>query len=266
MNLPDFICIGVQRAGTTWLYECLKEHPEVFVPETKELHFFNDNYEKGIEFYSQYFEEADSVNQVIGELTPNYYHDIQALQRISQKLPNVKVILILREPIARAYSHYQLSLTNQCKNMTFDEALAKVPTIKKLSMQSIFLKEIIKIFPNQQLHIELYDNLESQPLQFIKKIYSFLGVNDNFHPSSLETRVNRIIFPQLQEYLAKLGLHRLVEFVKATKLGELIKENYNSSNRKKLRIDLNRHKQDFTLEICELETILNRDLSHWKKN
>ena len=139
MNLPDFICIGVQRAGTTWLYECLKEHPEVFVPETKELHFFNDNYEKGIEFYSQYFEEADSVNQVIGELTPNYYHDIQALQRISQKLPNVKVILILREPIARAYSHYQLSLTNQCKNMTFDEALAKVPTIKKLSMQSIFL-------------------------------------------------------------------------------------------------------------------------------
>ena len=139
MNLPDFICIGVQRAGTTWLYECLKEHPEIFVPETKELHFFNDNYEKGMTFYSDFFNDANSTKQVIGELTPNYYHDFTALERISQSLPNVKIIFILREPVARAYSHYQLSLTNQCKGMSFDDALDKRPIIKELSMQSIFV-------------------------------------------------------------------------------------------------------------------------------
>ena len=58
LTLPTFICVGAQRAGTTWLYHCLKEHPEIYMPAHKELRFFNYNYDVGIEEYSKNFEDA----------------------------------------------------------------------------------------------------------------------------------------------------------------------------------------------------------------
>ena len=265
MNLPDFICIGVQRAGTTWLYECLKEHPEVFVPETKELHFFNDNYEKGIEFYSNFFEAADPANQVIGELTPNYYHDENALKRIYDVLPNVKIILVLREPVSRAYSHYQLSSTNQCEGMTFDQALQKTPIIKTLSLQSTFVKQVISLFPSENIHIQIYDNLRDKPQQFISEIFSFLMVDASFIPSSIDKRVNRIIFPKLQENLSKIGLSKAIELVKKTALGDLIKEKYNSNERDKLDSNLDQYRELFAADVNELEKILKINLQIWKR-
>ena len=266
MNLPDFICIGVQRAGTTWLYECLKEHPEIFVPETKELHFFNDNYEKGMKFYSSFFEEADPVNQVIGELTPNYYHDLEALNRISKELPNVKIILILREPVARAYSHFQLSLTNQCNGMTFAEALVKRPIIKELSMQAQFVTRALELFDEESLHIALYDEIQNEPILFIKKIYTFLGVNSCFEPTNLNKRVNRIIFPRAQELLKKVGFSPLIEFIKLTPIGSFIKENHNTKEREKVVHSHEEYKPLFLDDIEEIEKILKIDLSKWKNS
>jgi hypothetical protein len=264
MNLPDFICIGVQRAGTTWLYECLKEHPDVFVPETKELHFFNDNFEKGIEFYSNFFEEADPTSQVIGELTPNYYHDEKALKRIHEVLPNVKIILVLREPVSRAYSHYQLSSTNQCKGMTFDQALQETPIIKTLSLQSTFVKQVLSLFPSENIHIQIYDDLRERPQHFISEIFNFLKVNASFTPSSIDKRVNRIIFPKLQENLSKFGLSKAVELVKKTPLGDLIKEKYNRTERDKLDNNLDKYRKLFAADVDELEEILKINLQMWK--
>ena len=76
--LPTFICIGAQRAGTTWLYHCLKEHPEIYIPDHKELRSFNYNYNDGIESYSKNFKDAGESN-VIGEITPDYYRQQYAL-------------------------------------------------------------------------------------------------------------------------------------------------------------------------------------------
>ena len=67
--LPNFICIGAQRAGTTWLYHCLKEHPEVFVPEKKELRFFNYHYSDGIEAYKQNFKSVSNESKLLGFLS-----------------------------------------------------------------------------------------------------------------------------------------------------------------------------------------------------
>ena len=85
LRLPTFICIGAQRAGTTWLYHCLKEHPEIYMPDKKELRFFNYNYDDGIDSYGKNFEMAGDL-QVIGEVTPDYYRQEYALLRIKENL------------------------------------------------------------------------------------------------------------------------------------------------------------------------------------
>ena len=103
---PNFLVIGAQRAGTTWLYECLREHPEIFLPETKELHYFDLNHEKGDEWYFRHFEGASE--KAIGEITPNYYQYPGAIEKAHVLLPEAKFIFILREPKARAISQFAL--------------------------------------------------------------------------------------------------------------------------------------------------------------
>ncbi|WP_429933176.1 sulfotransferase family protein [Alteromonas sp. 4B03] len=264
MTLPNFICVGVQRAGTTWLYECLKEHPEVYVPEVKELNFFSSHFEKGIEYYASFFENASTDYKAIGELSPNYYHIKTAIDRISSTLPNTKIILILREPVARSYSHYQLSVTNQCSGMTFDEAMEQVPIISTLSMQATFVEHILNSFPRNNIHLAFYDELQATPQSFLKGVFGFLNVNDSFTPSILNNRVNRIIFPRTQELLNKLGLSKLVEYIKSGWLGSIIKENYNTGGRKKELNVNNAHKGKFLDDIERLEDLLQIELSHWK--
>ena len=264
MTLPNFICVGVQRAGTTWLYECLKEHPEVYVPEVKELNFFSSHFEKGTEYYASFFKNAGTDHKAIGELSPNYYHIKTAIDRISATLPNTKIILILREPVARSYSHYQLSLTNQCNGMTFDEAMEQVPIISTLSMQATFVEHILKSFPRNNIHLAFYDELQNEPQSFLKGVYGFLNVDDSFTPFILNSRVNRIIFPRTQEFLKKLGLSTLVEYIKSGWLGSVIKEKYNTGGRKKeLKVN-NVHKSKFLGDIEKLEELLQIELSHWK--
>lgn len=197
-------------------------------------------------------------------MTPNYYHDERALKRIYEVLPNVKIILVLREPVSRAYSHYQLSLTNQCNGMTFDQALQETPIIKTLSLQSIFVKQVLSLFPSENIHIQIYDDLRENPQQFISEIFNFLKVDRNFTPSSIHKRVNRIIFPKLQENLSKIGLKKAVELVKKTPLGDLIKEKYNNNERSILDSNLDQYRRLFAADVSELEKILKINLQVWK--
>lgn len=263
--LPSFICIGAQRAGTTWLYECLKEHPELFLPSQKELHFFNKEFDKGIRYYESFFDECENSRQIAGEITPNYYHDLQALQRIKETLPTVKLIYIIRDPIARAYSHYQLSLIDQCKGMTFEEAMTKVPIITTLSRQGEHLMNVLSLFKRDQVHVCIYDDIENNPLEFYQSILRFLEVDSTFCPSKLTERVNRIIFPHAQQLFAKLGLKPLIEFVKSTPLGTLIKQKYNSSGRQQVTESRSQYVSMFAEDIKKLETIMNVKLSNWRK-
>lgn len=108
--LPNFLIIGAQKAGTTWLAYMLNKHPEVFMPG-HELHFFDrvENFSQGIEWYEAKFAQADSSKKAIGEKTPEYLWvngDRPAMhQTIKQFFPDIKLIIVLRDPVERAISH-----------------------------------------------------------------------------------------------------------------------------------------------------------------
>lgn len=127
---PDFIIIGVQKGGTTSLFKYLSQHPQVAVSSHKELHYFDVNYREGMAWYQQHFPlEAERSNRLVGEASPYYIFHPLAAPRIKRDLPNVRLIALLRDPIARAYSNFQMQLRNKNEKDTtvFEEAIALEP-------------------------------------------------------------------------------------------------------------------------------------------
>ncbi|NBB91755.1 MAG: hypothetical protein GVY32_01130 [Gammaproteobacteria bacterium] len=107
MTLPDFLVIGVPRAGTTWLHEALSAHPEVGVPRRrKELHFFDRNFSRGTAWYASYFEGL-AGHRRIGEVTPGYLYVEDLAARI-ESVPSIRqLVVVLRDPVERLVSHYR---------------------------------------------------------------------------------------------------------------------------------------------------------------
>ena len=106
-RLPDFLLIGAQKSGTSSLFHYLMEHPDVAVNprKRKEVYFFSRDYERGLNFYRQYFPLCWSAG-LVGEGSTVYLHSQVVPERVAELLPTVKLIAILREPAARALSHY----------------------------------------------------------------------------------------------------------------------------------------------------------------
>ena len=103
---PDYLIIGAQKSGTTTLFNYLSNHPQVSNPSKKEIHYFDLNFEKPYSWYQSHFPGPSSM--ISGEATPYYLYGYNMPERIYRKLPNVKVIVLLRNPIDRAYSHFQM--------------------------------------------------------------------------------------------------------------------------------------------------------------
>jgi hypothetical protein len=141
--LPAFLIIGAQRAGTTTLYTYLRRHPDVTGPRyadasvywSKELHFFDENYWRGVDWYQKFFplEARQQVTRrlgrdlVPGEGTPYYMFHPAVPERVAETLPDVRLIALLRNPVERAYSHYQLMARTGREKLSFEEALEAEP-------------------------------------------------------------------------------------------------------------------------------------------
>ena len=122
-GLPDFLGIGVQKGGTTTLQRLLEQHPQVYLPPCKELHYFSLHYGQGEAWYQQQFEAA-APDQRCGEITPYYLFHPQVPARIHALLPEAKLIVLLRDPVERALSQVAHSMRLGLEPLELEEALA----------------------------------------------------------------------------------------------------------------------------------------------
>ncbi len=124
---PDFVIIGAQRGGTTSLHTYLGAHSRVATPSTKELHFITDRYERGLDWYLGQFPKGLSPGTLTGEATPYALFHPLAPRRLREIAPDAKLIVLLRNPVDRAYSHYQLERTRGDEPLEFSAALDAEP-------------------------------------------------------------------------------------------------------------------------------------------
>jgi hypothetical protein len=129
--LPDVVIIGAQRCGTTTLFHTLARHPQIAASTTKEVHFFDNNYQRGQLWYRAHFptvferrwRERSGRPLLACEASPYYLFHPHAPARLKALLPHARLIVILRNPVERAYSHYHHSVRRGYEQLPFDEAV-----------------------------------------------------------------------------------------------------------------------------------------------
>ena len=126
MRLPDFLGIGTQKGGTTYLHALLQHHPQIFLATPKEQHFFTLHWQRGVQWYAKQFAAAES-HQHCGEVTPYYLFHPEVPQRIKGQLPAVKLMVLLRDPVERALSQYFHSRRLGLEPLELEAAFAAEP-------------------------------------------------------------------------------------------------------------------------------------------
>lgn len=194
--MVDFLGIGAQKSATSWLFQCMREHPRVCLAEEKELHYFSsdENYAKGAEWYATHWQicKPDTLK---GEISTSYLSSPLAPERIKQDAPNAKLIALLRNPVDRAESHVRhlLSKKEVPNTLSLQELLAQRPDILENGRYATHLARYFALFPKEQIHIDTYDNVEREPLNVISRVDLFLGI-DTHTPLSLSMHYNSSAF------------------------------------------------------------------------
>ena len=203
--LPSFIIVGAVRCGTTSLYYNICEHSCVLPAAYDEIGFFDSNYELGINWYKSMFPtkfkkkkiESKTGICITGEDTPFYFWDKNAINRIKKEIPKIKLIVLLRNPIDRAYSNYHLGVRLGSETLSFEESIKKEIELleKNNDIESNNIEKFLRprsyiakglyyhqiknwfdVFSKEQILVLNTENLAENPQQTLEQIFNFLGL------------------------------------------------------------------------------------------
>jgi len=314
MALPTFIIIGAVKSGTTSLYYYLSQHPEIQMSQMNWPRFFHVDGEepdfnalaakygsrlkreseerfkimiprwipRNLKDYEALWDDEVEV-KVRGEISPTYLYDAAIPWRIHKRLSNIKIIVVLRNPVVRAYSHYIMDVRNGFEEINdFTDALRNEPYEiddfwwgKRHYIRHGFyikpLKRFLKEFDNEQFKIFLYDDYKNSPNEMLQKIFHYLGVDPSFRVNmSMRYNVGLIPVNSFFSLLVRLR-HPIKRFLLSVVPDRLLlpirqriilnqkliePESMTQEVRQKLM-------EIFREDILSLQDFLKRDLSSW---
>jgi len=250
-TFPDFIIIGSQKCGTTSLYDYICKHSDVYPAITKQIHYFDFNYEMKDRWYRAFFplnlkkyfiKYLLRKSFLTGEASPDYINHPYAPRRISQDLPNTKLIAIFRNPVERAYSNYQHNIRDKKENLSFEDALKEEENRTKTERMKLqenefyysenfrqfqyvnrgkYIEEIsewLKLFSKEQLLILSTEELETNPSKVLEDIFSFLNIKNEQIVTTQKLNVGKYsdMKKETREYLQKIFRPYNEQFYKLT--------------------------------------------------
>lgn len=195
--LPGFVVLGQGKAGTSLIFRLLQKNPKVTVSKPKELHYFSNNYDKGLDWYAGHFNPNPGPGVLTGEVSPSYLTPT-AVQRVADTLgPDTKVIFILRRPIEQAYSRY---LQNICARQTGDSFHLKLGSLVERQTKIIdAIRLSYDLFGADNVLPMFYElDIATETPQYERRILRFLGLPDHEYHDQLDGdgRVNTGIMPR----------------------------------------------------------------------
>jgi len=293
MSLPNFMCIGAAKSGTTTLYDILKQHPEIFIPAFKEPHFFDipENYNNGIDWYEKnYFRNINK--KIIADFTPSYFFEKETPKRIFKDLgTQIKFVVLLRNPVDRAYSHYLHSVRDEHENLSFEDSLKQEnERLESYEKKGDYLSYLRNSYYHQGLYGEMIERyLKYFPLdnflfihfenefmidrkKIIDKLLIFIGLETEIN-LNLDLRSNpasKERFKFLKKLMKKKGWWRkILKFmVPSMQIRQIIRNKVQRANLKefqkeklseKLKTDL--YNEYFKEDIIKFEKLTNKKLS-----
>ena len=174
---PNFIYIGPDKAGSSWLHEVLLTHPQVFMPVAKDLYYFDRYYDRGDTWYLGQFADARPEQTVVGEVCQDYLFCAEAPERIRRSLGTSRFMVTLRDPADRAFSSYLYMLKQGQKPGTFLEALEGRPELLDHGRYATGLRRFYDLFGQESVHVAVFDDLVADPQAFIDRLLEWLGID-----------------------------------------------------------------------------------------
>lgn len=296
MNQPNFILIGAAKSGTTSFYNYVKQHPSVYVSPVAKTNFFVSNFINGKarnedldftseqiqnlkfavtteESYQQLFQDIPAGKTALGEISPMYLNSFVAAQKIKSSNPNVKLIAMLRNPVDRAYSGYQMQLRQAGEERDFSSNLDPEEIYIRGGFYYDQLKRFFDVFDRSQIKIFLFEDFKQNPRQIIQEMFNFIGVDNSFSPN-LETKFNQggvpkskglysLLFNSPLTAIAKKSLSPLIPQKIRLKLESNIKENL-LSKPQAMTLETRKILQKiYRDDILKLEQLIEKDLQQW---
>jgi hypothetical protein len=187
--VPDFLILGAQKCGTTSLAQALATHPDVFIPSAKEAHHYGSvtDDEVGGDAYRKFFRDWNG-QRLVGEATPNYLHNPASQRQISAGIPDLHAIVILRNPIDRAYSAYWHTVRTGSAPGSFEDTLAadeaamasgdmSAPLLVDRGRYAIQIRRYLEAgLDRSRLHIIIFEELLADPGGVLDGVQQFLGI------------------------------------------------------------------------------------------
>ena len=310
MRLPDFLVIGAPRSGTTMLHYSLAQHPEIFVSPNKETNYFlfdsggappsasDERHFKILEYhstktldeYAALFARATDKHRAVGEASPGYLLFPEVALRVKARLPEAKLVAILRQPVEQAFSFYLLRSRGRVPDDRLSDAFvadlkagASWPggqrgglPIAEYGLYHRHLSSFFEHFARSQIKVTLLDDLKQDGAAFFADLFRFLDVDDSFRPD-LSHRYNETGTPRSAAVHRLLsGSHHLKRWLRDmlppsafNRLGRLQHRVRNANLRPGPRLapELRRQLTEelYAEDIVSLEKLLGRDLSRWRR-
>jgi hypothetical protein len=296
-KLPNFLCVGAQKAGTTTLHDILKQHPDIYLPKVKETKFFahDDEYVKGIKYYKSKFFSTVKKEKAIGEIDPEYMYFDFVPERIYKTLgKDIKLIFMLRNPATRAFSHYQMSKRRGSENYTFEDAIEMEQY--RLMEQSNRVEKIQKLYKFSYIDRGLYSKQIQRYLQFFPIENMFFIIFEDEFIINRKTTINNLLkflnikqdynldinlksnsaYSSKYKFLSRLiNEDNIIKHIGKSLMPSIIKDKIRTFLEEYNKSDIKEHlSSDFKKEIIDkyyaedikkLEKLINKDLSVWLK-
>lgn len=268
---PNFLYIGTNKAGTTWLYAALSSHPDVYLAPGKGLHFFSSQYHRGGEWYRRQFANAGG-QRAVKELSHSYLYSKDACERIARMIPHIKLVTCLREPVDRAWSDYLHAVKNGRLHCSFEQAVQRIPIFLERGRYATYLRPYMEKFDTEMIHVGVSDDLRTDANAFAASIFRFLGVGERLLQPGLcqrympagEARFGSLTYAakQAARTAKSLGFRRMVGRAKRSILiRNILFRQYREANKPTMRQKTRAAPKDYFYdEIRQLDDLLASDL------
>ncbi len=283
--LPNFLVIGAQKAGTTSLFEYLRQHPDIYLPQAKETAFFYHDYkyEKGLSYYEEHYFGSVNGEKAVGEVSPHYLYHTFCRDRIRENLRDLKFIILLRNPIDRAYSNYWMEVKRGLETLSFEDAIEKEQmriegdlfereTFSYMHRGLYYgqIKAYMDLFPEANFLCLLSDDLKYDRVNALKNIFMFLGVSTEENLQTLQktfhtaTKIRSLWlqdFLRNPSYLSRLFIKSLIPFkLRRIVVRALLKRNVKSFTPPPMSDSVREYLREYFLESNEkLEKLISRE-------
>lgn len=260
-----FLVVGCQRCGTTWLDAALRDHPEVYLPAQKQTYFFDRHMDRGIDWYHSQFEGIQPEHLAVGEVATGYCL-VDVAPHVAAAFPDITILMVVRHPIDRVYSNYQVRKLEQGWG-TFEEAIEASPDLLARSAYADQLDVLLEHWPSERVHVLFQDDLERDDREYYRSVCRLLGVDEHMQTSQIGKVTNAAMFPRLRRIAQRSGLRPVLGMLSRSPVGDWIrrrrkisgKRGYDAMNAK-TRQQLVEH---FRPLNHRLSAATGRDLSHW---